>query len=239
MKIVIDPGHGGRDPGAVGPTGLKEKDIALQVSLTVAQLLRRADMEVKLTRESDAAVELAARCQVANAWKADYFLSVHCNASVFQAAHGTETYCYKVGGRGEVLAKAVQTELATLGRANRGVKTANFYVLRKTSMPAVLTELAFISNREEEHLLADPAFQQRCALAIAVGIGKTVGVPIATQPSAQPAPSPGPAVATGPSAVIYRVQVGSFAQRENAERLAAELREKGYSTYIVTERRDG
>lgn len=176
MRIVIDPGHGGSDPGAVGPNGLKEAHVNLAVALKVAEKLRKAGVEVKLTRTSDVFVDLQPRCDIANSWMADYFVSIHCNAASTPQAHGTETYCYKFGGKGEVLAKAIQAQLiAVTGRANRGVKEANFYVLRKTNMPAVLTELAFISNREEERLLASTTYQEKCAMAIAKGIGKVIG----------------------------------------------------------------
>ncbi len=233
MRIVIDPGHGGRDPGAIGPSGLKEANVTLLVAMKVAEKLQGAGVEVKLTRTTDAFVDLQPRCDVSNTWGADYFVSIHCNAAGTPQARGTETYCYKFGGKGEVLAKAIQAELiAATGRANRGVKEANFYVLRKTNMPAVLTELAFISNPEEERLLASAAYQEKCALAIAKGIGKVIEVEIAQ--STQPKPQT-PAADN----VIYKVQVGAFAQRENAERLAEELRSKGYSTYIVSERRGG
>lgn len=233
MKIVIDPGHGGKDPGAVGPSGIKEANVNLQVALKVAEKLQRAGLSVKLTRTTDVFVDLQPRCDIANSWGADYFVSIHCNAAGTPEARGTETYCYKLGGKGEVLAKSIQAELiAATGRLNRGVKTANYYVLRRTNMPAVLTELAFISNPEEERLLSNPEFQEKCALAIARGIGKVIGVEIA-----QPTPPQKPPQAPADGNVIYKVQVGAFSQRENAERLAAELRSKGYNTYIVSERR--
>lgn len=175
MKIVIDPGHGGKDPGAVGPSGLKEAHVNLRVALKVAEKLRKAGVEVKLTRDSDVFVDLQHRCGIANSFNADYFVSIHCNAASTPQAHGTETYCYKFGGKGEILARVIQAELiAVTGRANRGVKTANYYVLRRTNMPAVLTELAFISNPEEERLLADVAYREKCALAIANGISKFI-----------------------------------------------------------------
>jgi len=179
MKVCIDPGHGGKDPGAVGPNGLKEAHVNLAVALKVAEKLRKAGVEVKLTRTSDVFIDLQPRCDIANSFGADYFVSIHCNSAGTPEAKGTETYCYKFGGQGEVLAKAIQAELiATTGRANRGVKTANYYVLRRTKMPAVLTELAFISNPEEEHLLGSPDYQEKCATAIARGIGKVIGVKI-------------------------------------------------------------
>ena len=179
MRIVIDPGHGGSDPGAVGPNGLKEAHVNLAVALKVAEKLRKAGVEVKLTRTSDVFIDLQPRCDIANSFGADYFVSIHCNSAGTPEARGTETYCYKLGGKGEVLAKAIQAELvASTGRVNRGVKTANYYVLRRTNMPAGLTELAFISNPEEERLLGSPDYQEKCATAIARGIGKVIGVKI-------------------------------------------------------------
>lgn len=179
MRIVIDPGHGGSDPGAVGPNGLKEAHVNLAVALKVAEKLRKAGVEVKLTRSGDVFVDLQSRCDIANSFGADYFVSIHCNSAGTPEAKGIETYCYKFGGQGEILAKAIQTELiAATGRANRGVKTANYYVLRRTNMPAVLTELAFISNPEEERLLGSPDYQEKCATAIAQGLGKVIGVKI-------------------------------------------------------------
>ncbi|WP_018086493.1 N-acetylmuramoyl-L-alanine amidase [Desulfurispora thermophila] len=179
MRIVIDPGHGGSDPGAVGPNGLKEAHVNLAVALKVAEKLRKAGVEVRLTRTSDVFIDLQPRCDIANSFGADYFVSIHCNSAGTPEAEGAETYCYKFGGQGEILAKAIQTELiAATGRANRGVKTANYYVLRRTNMPAVLTELAFISSPEEERLLGSPDYQEKCATAIARGIGKVIGVKI-------------------------------------------------------------
>ncbi len=179
MLVAIDPGHGGFDPGAVGPNGLKEAHVNLAVALKVAEKLRKAGVEVKLTRTSDVFIDLQPRCDIANSFGADYFVSIHCNSAGTPEAKGTETYCYKFGGKGEILAKAIQAELiAATGRANRGVKTANFYVLRQTNMPAALTELAFISNPEEERLLGSPDYQEKCATAIARGIGKVIGVKI-------------------------------------------------------------
>jgi len=176
-KIVLDPGHGGKDPGAVGSGGTKEKDVALAVALKVAEKLRQAGVEVKLSRSSDIFLDLQPRCDIANSSGAQYFVSIHCNAATNRGAHGTETYCYRFGGQGEVLAKAIQDELiAVTGRANRGVKAANFHVLRNTNMPAVLTELAFISNPKEEQLLSSPSFQEKCANAIVKGIGKVFGI---------------------------------------------------------------
>lgn len=181
MRLIIDPGHGGLDSGAVGPTGLKEKDVNLAVAKKLANYLLSV-AEVKLTRDcdrqlgSDENTDLRARVNIAEDWQADYFISVHCNAGG-SSAKGVETYAYKPGGKGEKLAKAIQAELVkATGLVDRGVKFANYYVLRKTSMPAVLVELAFISNPVEEKLLKDPAWQDKVARAIAQGVAGFLGI---------------------------------------------------------------
>lgn len=181
MKICIDPGHGGLDPGAVGPGGTKEKDVTLAVAKRVASRLASA-CEVKLTRDADKRLgidenaDLAARVAVAEHHLADAFISIHCNAGP-ASARGVETYAYKPGGKGEQLAKAVQDELVkATGLVNRGVKFANYYVIRKTSMPAVLIELGFISNSTEERLLVSAEFQDKVAQAIAQGVAAVFGL---------------------------------------------------------------
>lgn len=172
MRIVIDPGHGGADSGAVGPGGTREKDVNLAVAKLLAGYLQPV-AGIKLTRDSDRRLggsesdDLAERVRIAETWRADYFISLHCNAAS-PAARGVETYAYKPGGKGEQLARAVQAGLVkATGCPDRGVKFAGYYVLRKTSMPAILVEMGFISNPGEEKLLDDPAFQDRLARAIA------------------------------------------------------------------------
>jgi len=175
-KICLDPGHGGTEFGAVGSMGTKEKDINLAVAKTVEGLLKQANIDVKMTRTTDETVSLEQRVNIANTYNADYFISIHCNAYTSDS-HGTETYCYKYGGKGEILAKAIQEALiSSIKLADRGIKEGNYYVLRLTNMPAVLTELAFLSNPEEEKLLLSPEFQNKCAEAIARAIKKTLGI---------------------------------------------------------------
>jgi len=183
MKVCIDPGHGGSQPGAVGPNGTLEKDITLAVSLKLRDILKAQGFEVVMTRETDKDVrtrpqenELQARCNVANNAKGDYFVSIHCNAAESKTAHGTETWYSDKDNKSKVLAKCIQTELVKqIKRTDRGVKIGNYYVTNCTKMPAVLVELAFISNPEEEKLLKDSTFQYKCALGIANGILKMVG----------------------------------------------------------------
>lgn len=184
MLLCLDPGHGGYDPGAVGPTGLKEKDVTLTVALKVGAYLAGAGAAVVFTRSSDQAPwpadinkDLAARCEIANRAGADLFVSIHCNSAVSPNAHGTETYSFRDVGRAADAARMIQTRLVeTLGLRDRGTKTANYYVLRHTIMPAVLTELAFISNPQEERLLAQPDFRDKAARAIAGAAAEYFGI---------------------------------------------------------------
>lgn len=175
IKICLDPGHGGKDPGAVGPSGLKEATVALDVCKKVSSLLS-GDFDVILTRTADTTTELITRSNLANREKAYILVSVHCNAAANRTAHGAETYCYKFGGNGEKLAKAIQKHLVSKsGLFNRGVKTGNLHMVRETKMPACLVELAFISNPTEEKLLRSEDFKNACAIAIAQGIAEYFG----------------------------------------------------------------
>lgn len=184
-KVMLDAGHGQSDPGAIGPTGLREKDVALEIARRVGSLLGRQGVEVSYTRTDDHRLidsgtkgqDLSARANKANRDKVDYFVSIHCNSAATTAAHGIETYVIAKGGQAERLANRVQAELiGATGRANRGVKTANFAVLRETNMPAILTEVCFICNPEEEGLLRDSMFLDKAATAIAKGISEHLGI---------------------------------------------------------------
>jgi N-acetylmuramoyl-L-alanine amidase len=172
--IVLDAGHGGRDPGAIGVTGLYESEVNLDVTLRVAEMLRRAGARVVLTREDNTFVSNPDRAIVANAVYADIFVSIHANAHTNSAAGGTETYFYQFKVRGAEsrhLATALQNELAlTLGLRNIGVKHGNFHVIRETTMPSALVELAFLSNAAEEALMRTDAFRQNSAEALFRGL---------------------------------------------------------------------
>jgi N-acetylmuramoyl-L-alanine amidase len=198
-KVVLDPGHGGPDPGAIGPTGVQEKVITLAIAKEVADLLKPV-VEVKLTRVDDRALagtvsaDLSARAAMANTWAADCFVSIHCNSATNREAAGTEVFCFTLGGQGERLAKVIHGKLIpALGLPDRGVKTANFAVLRQTKMPACLVELAFISNPTEEALLESPDFQEKAARAIAQGIADFLEVQLRPGFEQTPAPADPPA----------------------------------------------
>lgn len=171
LVIVIDPGHGGPDPGAVGIGGLREKDVVLPLSLQVAQLLQQQGIYVVMTRQDDRDLDLEPRVQIAERANADLFVSIHANAISLSRpdVNGIETYYYS--DRGNRLAQFIhRSMIQATGRPDRGVRQARFYVIRNTSMPAVLLETGFVTGGQDARLLADSAFQRRMAEAIARGI---------------------------------------------------------------------
>jgi N-acetylmuramoyl-L-alanine amidase len=169
MKIVIDPGHSGpREPGACAG-GVRECDVVLAIAKLLAEQLYDTGYEPLLTRTGDIDSDgLAFRADLANANGADVFISIHANSVANPAAHGTEVYHYPGSARGRRLASLLQSRLvAELGTADRGVKEANFQVLRETDCPAALVEVAFISSEADRRLLTGYAGQLAAAVAIA------------------------------------------------------------------------
>jgi N-acetylmuramoyl-L-alanine amidase len=172
--VVIDPGHGGADSGAIGPTGLRECDVTLDIARRVAEILDGRGVPVVLTRTADTAVALEDRTDIARRERALAFVSIHANASQSPTRKGTETYY--ASRESEPLAAAVQNEIMrVLEEPDRGVRTADFYVIVNMPAPAVLVETAFISNPMEERLLRDPATRRRIAEAIVRGLIKFLG----------------------------------------------------------------
>jgi N-acetylmuramoyl-L-alanine amidase len=212
-RIVLDPGHGGVDAGAVTPFGsVVEKDVTLDIGQRLRRLLERAAFEVVMTREVDEAVPLTQRVALANAAGADLFVSIHVNSFVASEVRGAEVYYlgpttdpqalhltavenrhsgYSLGDYRRLLervyldvrraesyqlAHAIQQELSKLLRrvdtaaGTRHVKMAPFLVLVATKMPAILAEVAYLSNAEEARLLATPEYRQRLAQALFQGI---------------------------------------------------------------------
>ncbi len=178
-KLCIDPGHGGSDPGAVGPTGLKEKDVTLRVATVLKNcLVEYGTASVKMTRSTDIYLSLSQRCQIANNWGANRFISVHFNSCSTPSVNGTETYYYTYGSSySKSLATCLQNRLVqALGLANRGVKTASYYVLKYTNMPAALTESSFISNPYEEARLKNSSYTWKIGYYHYLGICDHYGV---------------------------------------------------------------
>jgi N-acetylmuramoyl-L-alanine amidase len=175
ITLVIDPGHGGSDSGATGITGLKEKNVNLTVSLYLADLLQSRGFNVVLTRKSDVNISLSERVAKAEKAKADLFISIHANAHLTNIfASGTETYYYQnksTSPQSFYLASLLQQETTRLLKLpNRGVKTKPFHVIKETSMPSVLLELAFLSNAVDEKMLKSNDFLKLGAEGVYRGI---------------------------------------------------------------------
>ncbi|MGG3841810.1 N-acetylmuramoyl-L-alanine amidase [Anoxybacillus kestanbolensis] len=222
MKIVLDAGHGGHDPGAVA-NGLKEKDLTLCIVRHIGRLLREYEgVEVYYTRTDDRFLELSERAEIANKLKADYFISVHINAG---GGTGFESYIYNGNVSNATVAyqNVIHAEIMkAIGNVrDRGKKRANYAVLRQTNMPALLTENLFIDNASDAAKLKSEQFLLQIAHGHAQGIVKAFGLKkkATTQPK--------------DDGKLYRVQVGVFSDRKNAERLAEELKKKGYPAVIV------
>ena len=184
-RIVLDPGHGGSDTGAIGPTGVTEKSIALRIAKRLKTLLEAEGAEVILTRTEDTEVspkkakatdveELQARCDIANQNSADIFLSIHLDAFSGPEAHGTTGYYYEMGSADSTrLADCVKRGvLRRLGTLDRGTKPCAFYVCRHTDMPAMLLETAFVSNPREEQMMNSEEGVENAAQGIAAGIAE-------------------------------------------------------------------
>ncbi|MEM9090437.1 MAG: N-acetylmuramoyl-L-alanine amidase [Cyanobacteria bacterium P01_F01_bin.53] len=171
FTVVLDPGHGGRDPGAVGIQGLQEKQVVNDITPQVAALLRQQGVNVVLTRDSDIEVDLAPRVQIAERANASIFVSIHANAISMSRpdVNGLETFYSSDAG--QRLANTVHsTVLRAMGMRDRRVRSARFYVIRRTSMPAILIETGFVTGAEDAPNLADPSWRERMATAIAQGI---------------------------------------------------------------------
>jgi len=170
ITIVIDPGHGGNDNGATGFSGLKEKKVNLTVSLYLTEMLRARGFNVVLTRNSDIKVTLADRVAIAERVKGDIFISIHANAHPKIHTSGTETFYFAnkaTSPQSFFLASLLQQEtVAALKLPSHGVKKGNFHVIRETTMPSALLELAFLTNAVDETILSSDECLKMAAEAI-------------------------------------------------------------------------
>ena len=192
--VVLDAGHGAKDPGSMGRTGAKEKDLALDIALRVRAHLAAAGVRVVMTRDSDRFWELEDRPYLAARGGGDLFLSIHMNAAASRTVRGIETFVTatenypptaesKLGGKypavpnnqfnhsNTVLGNQIQRAVVGITRAeDRGLKRARFVVLRNSAMPAALVECGFLSNAQDEQKLSTPSYRETVALGIAQGI---------------------------------------------------------------------
>jgi N-acetylmuramoyl-L-alanine amidase len=220
-KVWLDAGHGGKDPGAIG-NGMKEKDITLAITKKVGNELKRHGVKVGYTRTTDKTVALNRRGPLANNFGADIFVSIHTNAFGNSNTQGVETYSFPGSKNGARLAQNIHNEIikAKIYSRNRGTKTANFAVLRQSRMSAALVETAFITNKADAKLLRNK--QNEFATAIAKGVLKYLGINYKPSNNSN-------------SKELYKVQVGAFSNKANAEKLSNELKKKGYSNFVKKE----
>lgn len=213
-SIMLDAGHGGRDPGAVY-NGRQEKDDALALTLAVGEILQERGVDVLYTRTTDIYESPYQKAMEANAAGVDFFISIHRNSyPTDNAVSGVESLVYDRSGIKLEMAENINDQLESIGFVNLGVKERpGLVVLRRTKMPAVLVEVGFI-NSDTDNQLFDDNFDD-IALAIAEGILETLGQ------------------SSGPDSSGYTVQVGSYRNPANADRLVSELKEQDFPAEIA------
>ena len=224
MKLYLDPGHGGADPGATG-SGLAEKDITLDIALKIRTILvtNYENIEVLMSRSADITKGLAERTNEANSWGADFYMSIHINA-FNGTAQGYEDYIHNSLSNDSVTAKyrdLIHAEVIKLNQLiNRGKKKADYHVLRETAMPAMLSENGFIDHPHDAALMKQDSWRQNVALGHANGIAKAFGLKAKSE-----VPVPG---------TIYKVIAGSFKLRANADNRVTFLHSKNIEAFVVT-----
>ena len=236
--VVLDPGHGGRDPGAVS-NGLQEKHLNLQLGLKVAAELKTE--QVLLTRESDRFISLQDRVKFAKRADADIFVSLHVNAG---GGRGFESYVYRgLGSNDPALDKQAQIHaqvmqvMARWDLPDRGRKQAGFYVLKHNRSPAVLLESLFIDNAAEAALWREPVFVEALAVGVARGIEAALSCSSTSESDSADPPLQEKDQSNSESQalpdMLYTVQVGAFAQRDNARRCLERARRAGFDDAFI------
>lgn len=167
--VVIDPGHGGFDRGGIPGQQVPEKMVALDTAMRLQKILQQAGLRTVMTRTTDVFVPLSVRSAIANAQSDAIFVSIHYNAARRSSAHGIETY--SENNRGAALASRIQRDIITrVSTENRGIRSAEYYVLRNCRLPAVLVECGFLTNPIEAQLALTAAYREQVAEQIAAGI---------------------------------------------------------------------
>lgn len=213
VKIFIDPGHGGSDPGATG-NGLQEKNLTLTIALKVRDLLANYEnTQVRLSRENDSFISLTERAQMANNWGAEYFLSIHINAG---GGTGFETYIHTNASSASLAYQNVihPEILNQSGLVDRGKKRANYAVLRETSMPAILTENGFIDNINDASKLNQTSYLDVIAHGHVNGLVKAFGLKEKEE-----------------SNLLYRLTSGAFPNAAAFARAVDIVKQKGWVVY--------
>lgn len=221
MKVFIGVGHGGSDPGAVA-NNTKEKDLNLSIALACRDVLERHGVSVKMSRTKDENDAISEEIKECNAFAPDLAVDIHNNAG---GGDGAEVFHHHGGGKGKILAENILAEIVKVGQNSRGIKTRtnssgkDYYAfIRETSCPAVIVECAFVDNASDLKILATESQRQSMGQAIAKGILKTLGVEY-----------------RGETGTLYRVQVGAYLLKSNAEAMQKKIKAFGFDAFIVKE----
>ena len=221
MKVFLGVGHGGSDPGAVA-NGVKEKDLNLSIALACKDMLTKHGVSVKMSRTKDENDTLSEEIKECNAFSPDLAVDIHNNAG---GGDGAEVFHHYGGGKSKTLAEDILAEIGKVGQNTRGAKIRknsqgkDYYgFIRETSCPAVIVECAFVDNASDLKILASERDRQEMGVAIAKGILKTLGVEI--QPD---------------RGTLYRVQVGAYLVKSNAEDMQRKIKALGFNAFIVKE----
>lgn len=219
-KVFIGVGHGGSDPGAVA-NNTKEKDLNLSIALACRDLLVKHGVNVKMSRTKDENDPISEEIRECNAFAPDLAIDIHNNAG---GGDGAEVFHHHGGGKGKTLAENIIAEIVKVGQNSRGIKTRknsqgkDYYgFIRETSCPSVIVECAFVDNAEDIKVLSTEAKRQAMGEAIAKGVLSTLGIEI------QPKKS------------LYKVQVGAYLYRSNAEDMQKKIKAVGFDAFIVKE----
>ena len=213
--------QGGNDPGAVA-NNTKEKDLNLSIALACRDELVRNGVSVKMSREKDENDTISEEIKECNAYVPDLAVDIHNNAG---GGDGGEVFYHHGGGKGKTLAENILAEIVKVGQNSRGIKTRvnsqgkDYYAfIRQTSCPAVIVECAFVDNATDIKILSTEAQRKDMGIAIAKGILKTLGVAVQSE-----------------KATLYRVQVGAYFVKENAEAMQKKIKAVGFDAFIVKE----
>ena len=221
MKVFLGVGHGGSDPGAVA-NNTKEKDLNLSIALACKEELVRHGVSVKMSREKDENDPIGDEIKECNAYCPDLAVDIHNNAG---GGDGGEVFYHHGGGKGKTLAENILAEIVKVGQNSRGIKTRvnsqgkDYYAfIRNTSCPAVIVECAFVDNATDLQILATESQRKQMGIAIAKGVLKTLGVAYQSE-----------------KATLYRVQVGAYLVKANAEAMQKKIKAVGFDAFIVKE----
>lgn len=226
-KVFLGVGHGGTDSGAVG-NGFKEKDLNLEIAKECAVELQRHGVTVRMSRTKDENDSLNDEIKECNAFNPDLAIDIHNNAG---GGDGVEAFYHYGGGLSKTLAENVLAEIVSIGQNSRGAKIRknvlgkDYYgFIRQTNAPAVIVECAFIDNKKDIEIIDTVAEQKKMGVAIAKGILKTLGIAYVEEK---------PVVTDTNDGKIYRVQVGAYSVKANAENMQKKLKADGYDAIIV------